>query len=149
MNRLFYDWLYLSQYQLFSPVSSLPCCRLIRILYICILASCQYPSQETCLHHSMHISWLANTIRMKDYFFALVFLAFDNIDIFLFLFPMLFDDSTVYVVRLFRTMRFSILYMSECYSSMQIIHKWVAIMPTLQVTSIIIVIKRNSGFGQN
>lgn len=113
MNRLFYDWLYLSQYQLFSPVSSLSCCHLIHILYICILANCQYPSQETCLHHSMHISWLANTIRMKDYFFALVFLAFDNIDIFLFLFPMLFDDSTVYVVRLFRTIPFSILYMSR------------------------------------
>jgi hypothetical protein len=112
MNRLFYDPLYLSQYQLFSPVSSLPCCRLIRILYICILASCQYPSQETCLRHSMHISWLANIIKMKDYFFALVFLAFDDRGIFLFLFLMLFDDSTVYLVRLFQTIPFSILYMS-------------------------------------
>ena len=100
----------------------------------------------------MHISWLANTIRMKDYFFALVFLAFDNIDIFLFLFPMLFDDSTVYVVRLFRTMRFSILYMSRVifiYANNSQMSSYHGNMATLQVTSITIVIKRNSGFGQN
>lgn len=113
MNRLFYDSLHLSQYQLFSPVSSLLCCRLIRILYICILASCQYPSQEACLRHSMHISWLANIIiKNKDYFFALVFLTFDNIGIFLFLFLLLFDDDTVYTGQLFSTVPFSILYIS-------------------------------------
>lgn len=89
---LFYDWLLLSQYhQLFSLASSLLCCRLVRILYICILASCQYPSQVACLRHSMHISWLTNIIKMKDYFFALVFLAFDNIGIFLFLFLLPFS----------------------------------------------------------
>lgn len=66
---------YLSQYQLFSPDSSLLCCRLIRILHICILASCQYPFQVACPRHSMRISWLANIVKMKGYLMHLLYQA--------------------------------------------------------------------------
>ena len=65
----------LSCYPLFSPDSSLLLCRLVRTLDTCTILNCQYPSQSACLHHNMHISWLAYT-KDERLFLALLALTF-------------------------------------------------------------------------
>lgn len=72
------------------PDSSSLYCRLIRILHICILSSRRYPSQEACLRHNMHISWLVSVIKMKYYFFLWSSWLLTHICIFLSLFLLLF-----------------------------------------------------------